>query len=510
MKVQTLVYTILASQRVICVGAAKSIRGSADIDNVRSEADASGNENDNHKERAHRLFDEEAEPAVRDLHQEVEPGSDSRIINGDEAPKGKYSYHVSLQDRIGHFCGGTLIAEDIVLTAAHCAGGSYDVVIDRHNLNQGGGQKIKMEREIKHRSYNPSTTDYDFNIVLLSRKVNMNGLKLVTLNKDKGFPAVKQKVTVMGYGDTNISLSQSDLSNVLNEVQVAVISNDECDDSSGTVGGYQDNYHGQITDRMICAKATGKDACQGDSGGPLVVHDGNNDVQVGVVSWGIGCASRSFPGVYARVSEVYDWIEDLVCEHSSGSKASFNCGGSSSSNSNGSNSGSKPDTGGSGTSSSNTGGDWTRMFDEEFDSGFGIFRKGGYNARHYNSAKNRNGVVRIQAGTGASASVYTDKIDVEDYSKCEVTTNFYMVGLDENSNDEWCVEYCENGNSNCKTAQCYRPDRQAGYYVKRWYDNETTVEFLVKNMSKVAVRLISKTSNMREDTLFSKVKLECK
>jgi len=207
----------------------------------------------------------------------------------------------------------------------------------------------------------------------------------------------------------------------------------------------------------------------------------------------------------------------MVCEHSTGSKVSFNCGGggSSSSNSSGSNSGSKPDTGGSDSSSSNTGGggssagDWTRMFDEDFDSGYGKFRKGGSNARHYDSTKYRNGVVRIQAGNGVSASVYTDKIDVEDYSKCEVTMDFYMIALDEDSNDKWCVEYCENGNSNCKTAQCYRPDRQAGYYNKRWYDGEI-VEFSVKNTKKVAVRLISKTSSKKKDTLFSKVKLECK
>ena len=86
------------------------------------------------------------------------------------------------------------------------------------------------------------------------------------------------------------------------EVDVNVITNEECDKSDGEFGSYE----GQITSNMLCAREEGggEDSCQGDSGGPLVIKGANasEDVQVGVVSWGIGCASKDYRGVYARVS----------------------------------------------------------------------------------------------------------------------------------------------------------------------------------------------------------------
>ena len=132
----------------------------------------------------------------------------------------------------------------------------------------------------------------------------------------------------MGWGDVDERDDVSKLSDVLMKVDVNVISKDECDDSSGSMGGYSDSYKGQISDNMLCAKANRKGACQGDSGGPLV----RGNTQVGVVSWGIGCASPDFPGVYARVSRAYDWIREEVCRGSNfAEEAGFDCDGISSS-----------------------------------------------------------------------------------------------------------------------------------------------------------------------------------
>ena len=83
-----------------------------------------------------------------------------------------------------------------------------------------------------------------------------------------------------------------------------------------------------VTENMMCAEENGRaeDACQGDSGGPLIMHTDSGDYQVGVVSWGIGCAHDDFPGVYARVSSQYNWIRDEVCKRSSAPPSYLQCG----------------------------------------------------------------------------------------------------------------------------------------------------------------------------------------
>jgi secreted trypsin-like serine protease len=137
---------------------------------------------------------------------------------------------------------------------------------------------------------------------------------------------VGQEVTVMGCGDNAWKDDTSELVTKLN-----VLSNADCDDSSGTINGWQDSYNGQITNNMLCPRDDGEDLCQGDSGVPLVVPgnspDGSQDVQIGIVSWGARCASKDIPGVYSRVSRVNDWIVQEICSQSSAPPAKL-CWGS--------------------------------------------------------------------------------------------------------------------------------------------------------------------------------------
>lgn len=79
---------------------------------------------------------------------------------------------------------------------------------------------------------------------------------------------------------------------------------------------------------MVCAEDEKEDACEGDRGGPLIVKGllPRLDVQVGVVSWGLGCAHEIFPGVYSRISTQMNWIKQKVCEHSEAPPDSFECG----------------------------------------------------------------------------------------------------------------------------------------------------------------------------------------
>mmetsp|Transcript_49577 Transcript_49577/g.105361 ORF Transcript_49577/g.105361 Transcript_49577/m.105361 type:complete len:407 (-) Transcript_49577:388-1608(-) len=252
----------------------------------------------------------------------------SRIIGGSEATPNKNKFMVSLSDRIGHFCGGSLIARDVVLTAAHCKGAPFDVIAGRHNLNRWDGQVIGITKQMPHPDYNDRTTDMDFMLVFLSKPATLNGdVATVRLNDDSSTPSVGNGVRAMGWGDTDIRDNVSKLSDVLMKVSVNVISNNACEASGGYIGSFYTNYKGQITQNMLCAKANRQDSCQGDSGGPLMSDDG---VQVGVVSWGISCAHASFPGVYARVSRAYGWIEREVCDGSDyAAEAGFRCSGNS-------------------------------------------------------------------------------------------------------------------------------------------------------------------------------------
>ena len=92
---------------------------------------------------------------------------------------------------------------------------------------------------------------------------------------------------------------------MLQEVSVPIVSDQLC----------REAYPGEITQNMFCAgfKQGGKDSCQGDSGGPLIISDGNGGwIQAGVVSWGNGCASPDFYGVYARVANYIDWLDQTT------------------------------------------------------------------------------------------------------------------------------------------------------------------------------------------------------
>jgi len=226
---------------------------------------------------------------------------ENRIIGGGLSDKDEYPYAVSLKGRGGHFCGGSLIARDVVLSAAHCSGANFDVVVGRHKRSSWyEGETISVKAEVSHPSYRSRNTDNDFNLIFLSREARAD-VELVSLNSDGAVPESRDSVTSMGWGDTIASASSSQLSNTLKEVELKAVSNQDCRAAKGFVGGYYSSYAGAITSNMLCAQAPGGDSCQGDSGGPLVLKssDANQDVQVGVVSWGMGCADPVFPGVYA-------------------------------------------------------------------------------------------------------------------------------------------------------------------------------------------------------------------
>ena len=115
------------------------------------------------------------------------------------------------------------------------------------------------------------------------------------------------KALVTGWGSLK---SNGKLPDVLQEVTVTTITNQQC---RGRYG------YSRITDNMICARGVGRDSCQGDSGGPLTVpgQDGRYS-QIGVVSWGKGCAKPGYPGVYTRLTSLLDWLTPILIKPSQG------------------------------------------------------------------------------------------------------------------------------------------------------------------------------------------------
>uniref|UniRef100_UPI003AAF88EE chymotrypsin-like protease CTRL-1 isoform X2 n=1 Tax=Centroberyx gerrardi TaxID=166262 RepID=UPI003AAF88EE len=231
----------------------------------------------------------------------------NKIVNGQNAVSGSWPWQVSLQDGTGfHFCGGSLINQYWVVTAAHCrVPGRHRVILGEHD-RQSNSEQIQVKtiaRAITHPYYNAQNFNNDITLLRLSSPAQMTSRvsPVCLASSSTSIPSGVRCVTT-GWGKTG----QTSSPRFLQQTALPLLSPAQCR-----------QYWGQnrITDAMICAGASGVSSCQGDSGGPLVCENGGVWSQVGIVSWGTSNCNVRTPAVYARVSYLRRWIDQTVASN---------------------------------------------------------------------------------------------------------------------------------------------------------------------------------------------------
>uniref|UniRef100_A0A4X2LVV5 trypsin n=1 Tax=Vombatus ursinus TaxID=29139 RepID=A0A4X2LVV5_VOMUR len=220
---------------------------------------------------------------------------DDKIVGGETCLESSVPFQASLNAGY-HFCGGSLINEQWVVSAAHSMEplikillpySRIQVRLGEHNIEatDGNEQFIQSEKVIRHPRFSSWTLDNDILLIKLKTPAILNDYCLIS-----------------GWGNTvSPGANYPDL---LQCLVAPILSEADCKAS----------YPGEITDNMVCVGFLegGKDSCQGDSGGPVAC---NGELQ-GIVSWGYGCAQKNRPGVYTKVCKYVDWIKATIAANS--------------------------------------------------------------------------------------------------------------------------------------------------------------------------------------------------
>ncbi|KAG6462735.1 hypothetical protein O3G_MSEX013433 [Manduca sexta] len=234
----------------------------------------------------------------------------SRIVGGHQAGLNEFPWMAKLIYFKRFYCGGMLINDRYVLTAAHCVKGFMWFMIkvtfgENNKCNTTTRPETRFVLRAISNKFSLQNFDNDIALLRLNERVPLSeAIKPICLPKNNYNLYVGVKAVASGWGTLS---EEGKVSCTLQEVEVPVLSNEACRKTKYTPA--------MITDNMLCAgyPETGqKDSCQGDSGGPLITERKNDKRYelIGVVSWGNGCARVGYPGVYTRVTNYLDWIRE--------------------------------------------------------------------------------------------------------------------------------------------------------------------------------------------------------
>lgn len=243
-----------------------------------------------------------------------------KVVGGSQAPAGAFPWQVSLgvswiaDPFSAHFCGGSVLSEKWIITAAHCAErlspGQVVITAGTNRLVEGATRR-NINRIFVHKNYNNQTQDNDIALLELRDPLptglQIQRVELLKPGEESGLTE-GSKLTVTGWGAT------VEGGGVVRDLRyldaLPFVLRATCNDTQA--------YDGRITVNMICAgkRSGGEDSCQGDSGGPLTFGTGTSSKLAGIVSWGDGCARPDRVGVYTRVANYVDWIQACVSNSS--------------------------------------------------------------------------------------------------------------------------------------------------------------------------------------------------